>query len=289
MEADKLEHRITTTVIEAVLRSTENFLREFDGEPAWSEPLVGFARGDDPLFAFLKQDIGEFYWTPDEIFALAFDSASAVPAAGLTVLSWVIPQTEATKNDQRRETRYAAKRWVYSRAFWPEFSRDVHAIVVDELAAIGIRAVAPEMSPRYGGETSERYGFASRWSQRHTAHVAGLGTFGLSDGLITPVGMAMRAGSIVAECRLTPTPRRYEQHQDWCPFYVDGSCGECIERCPAGAITTDGHDKVKCAAYLRTVEEKFVQVEERESGCGLCQSGVRCESAIPTSIPARVP
>ena len=43
---------------------------------------------------------------------------------------------------------------------------------------------------------SEKYGMASCWSERHAAFVSGLGTFGLCDGLITPVGKAMRCGSV---------------------------------------------------------------------------------------------
>ena len=43
--------------------------------------------------------------------------------------------------------------------------------------------------------------------QRHAAHAAGLGTFGLCDGLITAKGKAMRAGSVVARIAVAQTPR----------------------------------------------------------------------------------
>jgi hypothetical protein len=36
--------------------------------------------------------------------------------------------------------------------------------------------------------------YASSWSERHAAHAAGLGTFGLCDGLITAKGKAMQGG-----------------------------------------------------------------------------------------------
>jgi ferredoxin len=310
------EKRITFIVQRAVKESTENYLhaigdREFGLEPAWGAPLLGFAAADDPLFEFLKQDIGEFYLTPAEIFALTFGGEAAAKAAtwdvrpgsaagqstlgalggvgsggGLSVVSWVLPQTDATKQDQRREGRVPADRWISSRAFWPELSRDIHDTVVRELNAIGLRAVAPEMSAHYSTETSPRYGRASRWSQRHTAFIAGLGTFGLSDGLITPVGKAMRAGSVVVEARLEPTPRRYDSHRAWCAFFADGSCADCVDRCPAGAITVDGHDKDRCETYIRNAVAAHTTplVGERTAGCGLCQSGVRCESAIPPSI-----
>ena len=52
--------------------------------------------------------------------------------------------------------------------------------------------------------TSDRFGFASTWSERHAAYASGLGTFGLSDGLITPRGQAMRCGSVVARIAVPP-------------------------------------------------------------------------------------
>ena len=322
------EHRITEIVRDAVRGSSENRLRGFDDETAWGDPLVGFAAGDDPLFHFLKEDIGEFYWTPKEIFELTFGTgpaagdlscaatasgssvaartASAVagpaptgpgPAAAvawrretrdLSVVAWVLPQTAATKADQRQESQFPAERWISSRAYWNELSENVHTTVVARLATMGLRAVAPELSSHWRTEESPRYGRASTWSQRHTAFVAGLGTFGLSDGLITPVGKAMRAGSVVVEAALAPSPRRYDGHHDWCPFYVDGTCEDCLRRCPAGAITKAGHDKVKCEVYLRRLARRTKPViGDRTGGCGLCQAGVRCESGIPESIRPR--
>jgi epoxyqueuosine reductase QueG len=60
--------------------------------------------------------------------------------------------------------------------------------------------------------THKHYGYASSWSERHAAHAAGLGTFGLCDGLITPKGKAMRAGSVVAKIQVEPSIRFYN-HQ----------------------------------------------------------------------------
>jgi len=112
--------------------------------------------------------------------------------------------------------------------------------VVEKLTEEGVEAVAPMLSPLWKGVTSEKYLYASTWSERHAAYAAGLGTFGLSDGLITPRGKAMRTGSVVANIKIDPTPRPYTDHHAYCLFYADGSCRKCIERCPIGAITEEG-------------------------------------------------
>jgi epoxyqueuosine reductase QueG len=83
-------------------------------------------------------------------------------------------------------------------------------------------------------------------SERHAAYASGLGIFGLCDGLITPKGKAMRARSVVARIQIPPTQRPYTDHHAYCLFLTKGICEECIPRCPVGALSEVGHDKVKC-------------------------------------------
>ena len=79
-------------------------------EPAFGQPLIGFGSGSDPVFQQLKDSIGPFYWTPEEIFGLTFPNLKC-NAGSLSVISWILPQTEATKNDSRRCNKYPSRRW----------------------------------------------------------------------------------------------------------------------------------------------------------------------------------
>jgi epoxyqueuosine reductase QueG len=251
-------------------------------EPAWDEPLVGFSRGDDPLYAWFKEDIGPFYLTPQEIFAAAFPDAGAQPDE-LSVISWVLPQTERTRRDNAREQALPAERWARTRTAGEEFNLKLRDQVAAFLGQEGCQAVAPMRSPLFRQETSARYGLASTWSERHGAYVSGLGTFGLCDGLITARGKAMRCGTVIARIVLPPTERPYSDHHAYCLFFFNGSCGKCIKRCPAGAITRKGHDKPKCHAYIREVAIPATQSRFgfEANACGLCQTGVPCEAGIP--------
>jgi epoxyqueuosine reductase len=266
--------------------SSVNSLGNEANDPAWSEPLIGFSSGDDPLYQSLKDDIGEFFWTPAEIFAETFDAAPRE----LTVISWILPQTEATKRDNRKEREYPSERWSRARNFGEQANMALARHVVAALQQAGFRAVAPSLSPLWKWQNSKRYGFASNWSERHAAYVSGLGTFGLCDGLITPRGKAMRCGSVIAEIRVAATPRPYRDHRAYCLFYPDGKCGKCIERCPAGALGKSGHDKSKCRDYLFDIVAGYAKARFgfESYGCGLCQTGVPCESAIPAErLPGR--
>ena len=269
--------------IKAFAKSAENTLRTGDGELVWDEPIVGFSRGDDPLYARLKSMIGDFFWRPVEIFRLTFPDAE-IRSEELTVVSWVLPQTEATKADNRKETLYGSGRWVRARKFGEEFNVKLRVHLVEAFKEAGYRAVAPQLSPHFAIKMSQAYEMASTWSERHAAHVSGLGTFGLCDGLITRVGKAMRCGSVVAHLAIPPTPRPYQDHHAYCLFYSQGTCGACVKRCPVQAISKEaGHNKKRCRDY---VEGPILQ-HARDTygieayGCGLCQTKVPCESGIP--------
>ena len=51
-----------------------------------------------------------------------------------------------------------------------------------KLRAIGFATMAPTQSPVYDVSVRHGVGMAARWSERHAAFVAGLGTFGISGG-----------------------------------------------------------------------------------------------------------
>jgi epoxyqueuosine reductase len=129
-------------------------------------------------------------------------------------------------------------------------------------------------------------GYISNWSERHLAYAAGLGTFSLSDGFITESGIAHRCGSVVTDLDIPTSPRNATGPYANCLYYVNGECGVCIQRCPAGAITEAGHDKIKCREYLRKIGYRDVKggydIEKSVSGCGLCQTKVPCEAVNPT-------
>ncbi len=272
-----------TELVEGFIASSNNRMNDA-GEPAWDRPIVGFSNGADPIYEFYKKDIGSFFLIPIEFFRGTFPAVEARPEE-LTVVSWVLPQTEATKVDHRKETKMPSERWARSRIFGEQVNVKLRRYVVEELGKAGYPAVAPMISPLWHEAMSEKYLYASTWSERHAAYAAGLGTFGLSDGLITAKGKAHRVGSVIAKIDIQATPRPYTDHHAYCLYYAKGTCGICVKKCPAGAISVKGHDKRKCSGY---VDKTHAFVEEnyhfKGYGCGLCQVGVPCESRIPEGI-----
>jgi epoxyqueuosine reductase QueG len=102
--------------------------------------------------------------------------------------------------------------------------------------------------------------------------------------LITPLGQAVRLGSVVVAAQVQPTPRAYSGGFDYCLYFNGGDCTACVDRCPVGSVGEGGRDKPACSHHLEVVTAEFVEREYgfKGYGCGLCQTGVPCESRIPT-------
>lgn len=259
----------------------ESPLNRFPGsdEPYFGEPLVGFAAADDPIFSDYKRIIGNFHRTPGEVMTSVFGE----DGRAASVICWILPITLRTRESNRRETMYPSRAWTQTRNFGGQCNSALRRHLVAWLEGQGRQAVAPQMAPTWQEYSSSPSGIASTWSERHACYAAGLGTFSLSDALITPKGIAHSCGSVVTDLPLAPTPRSYPHFRYNCLFYREGSCGLCIPRCPAGALSREGHDKVVCGRYVygTVVTEVAEQYGVQHTGCGLCQTGVPCEGQIP--------
>lgn len=255
----------------------------------WEEPLVGFTSGMNPLFFEYKSIIGSFHLTPREVIASALRERGRdllLPEVEqISVISWILPAAEDTRKSNRRENQFPSKLWAYTRDFGEACNSALRRHVVGFLEDLGFVAVAPLLMPTFRYLRDGKVGWASPWSERHVAYACGLGTFSLNDGLITPKGIAVRIGSVVTLLKLTPTEKQYNHYKENCLLFRNEKCGKCIARCPAGAITENGHDKDKCHEYINSepLNEKRLSygLEKPSSSCGLCQTAVPCEFEIP--------
>ncbi|MEJ5292427.1 MAG: 4Fe-4S binding protein [Candidatus Methanosuratincola sp.] len=100
------------------------------------------------------------------------------------------------------------------------------------------------------------------FSHRHAAYLAGLGTFGVNNVLLTrEYGPRVRFGSVFTAAEVDPDPI---MEGDLCI-----RCMRCVEICPVRAIPGQGYpvgltDKKACT--LRNLE----LLERHEAPCGLC-------------------
>lgn len=235
----------------------------------YDAPLMGIAAADDPLFEEFRQPevIGPNYRTPVEWLGGA-----------KSVVSLFFPFSEEVRASNRGNPEETSLQWLYGRVEGQDFINAFMAALRERFAALGAAACVPseQMQVQQVMGLAEGGGlhFSSNWSERHAAFAAGLGTFGISRGLITEKGMAGRFASVVTNWQLTADVRPYSGVYEYCI-----GCGACIARCPAKAISMENRkDNDLCQTW---VEQTRVTYAPRY-GCGKCQTGVPCEFANPS-------
>lgn len=260
----------------------------FYGEPFYEQPLVGFVRGNDPILEQYKEIIGPHHFTPFEIMRWQAENNGVKPPApeDLSVVSFVMPFSPKTKRDNAAAVDWLSERWAQTRLLGEMFSQTIVREIVTDLMGRGILAVSPDVTPLFNKKRYPKVGWASPWSHRHMAYAAGLGTFGMHDFMITEKGAAVRFGSFVVNLKLKPNRKRSEDIHAYCQHYQGLECMQCAKRCPVEAITAQkAHDKEACAQrvgksipYCNKHYHIFIY------GCGLCATGVPCESEIPKPL-----
>ncbi len=236
------------------------FIRDHGRHPLVREPLVGFAVTDDPLFPQLKMAVGPNHLLPSDLLTGA-----------RSVVSFFLPfKPELVRGNYHGAT---------ASRDWAEAYIAVNALIADTCAGLqrwlaGRGVAAAFARPTHNFDQVELVSF---WSHKHVAYIAGLGTFGRHQMLITRKGCAGRLGSLVVDVTLSPSRR-----PDWqyCPDVGrPGACGSCFRRCPTGALTPAGLDKMACYQHLLAADATYSDLDTCDV-CGKCACGP-CALAAP--------
>lgn len=242
-----------------------------DGGFIYDRPLVGAAAADDPLFRHYADTglAGADFRLPLQWFNTA-----------VAVIAYFLPFSEKIRRSNR-EGAHSSLLWLQARFLGEKFNDHLRRLLISRCQEQGAEALSPAL---HADLKIDYNAYASNWSERHVAYAAGLGSFGLHRGLITEKGVAGRFGSVITTLSFRPTPREDGDPFHNCSFLKAGQCGNCIERCPAGAISTEGMDKEICHHYLFVLDplrEARKKYGYANSTCGKCQVNVPCEERIP--------
>ena len=239
------------------------------GLKIYEAPIFAFGSADDELYAKYKSFdiIGDHFLSPTEWMPNA-----------KTVISLFLPYTDEIKTANSEDLRWPADEWLHGRYEGHNLLKQLLEYLVEVISESGFKSLSPSTDPRLkSGNKEKNIKFTSNWSERHVAYACGLGTFGLSKGIITKKGMAGRLGSILTELNLPRDSRNYDDIYEYCSM-----CGVCIDHCPANAISFDkGKIHTHCSDFLGKTMEKH----SPRYGCGKCQVGVPLPlSALPGTL-----
>ena len=107
--------QITDDIKTFARSSPSNRMPASENEYIFDEPLVQYASGDDPIFTEYKNIIDEFHLTPREALSMAYDKKPENMPDNITVISWILPITEKTRESNRKEIRLPSRLWSHQR------------------------------------------------------------------------------------------------------------------------------------------------------------------------------
>jgi epoxyqueuosine reductase len=243
---------------ESISATIRRLVADAGTETEYREPRIAFAAAEDPRFLELRRVAEPAHLLPQDLLP----GARAVVSFFLPFAPWVV---EA--NAERRER--VARAWAVAYVETNALIGRITAHLIEALADQGIRAAAEPATHNFDPVT-----LVSRWSHKSVAVIAGLGSFGLHHMVITDAGCAGRFGSLILDADL---PVTRGEPRERCLYYHDGSCLECVVRCPVAALAANGPasgslDKQRCHDHLHTVAEAYGNLGLADV-CGKCAIG----------------
>ena len=178
------------TLENALLRIIREAVAASDTVTQYREPLVGFARADDPRFRYLREAVSPVHLMPEDM----------VPGAR-TVLSFFLPFARWVVEANARDRKAVAIEWMQAYIETNALIGRISRQIVDALAERGIAAAAEPATHNF-----DEVSLQSRWSHKSVAVIAGLGSFGLHQMVITDAGCAGRFGSMVLDAEIPVEP-----------------------------------------------------------------------------------
>ncbi len=227
----------------------------------WEEPLIAYADANDEMFYKLKDVVSPSHALPKDSLMEA-----------QTVVAYFIPFHESIikSNIAGRE---CSKEWAWAYLETNRLIGDLNMHIKDELGKSGYKAVITPATHNFDEEK-----LISDWSHRHVAYIAGLGTFGLNNMLITEKGCCGRFGSFITNGKIEPTKRIYKEN---CLYKYKNICKKCAERCVNDALKTEGFDRFKCYEMCLFNDKLHSDIDGFTDACGKCLVNVPCSHSNP--------
>lgn len=249
------------TVLESKMRE---FVRDYPAthgtKSAWGEPLIAYADASNPEFSDLKKAVSPSHAMPSDI----------LPGAKSVVVYFLPFQESIPKSNVLG--RLSSPEWAIAYIETNRLITDLNSFVKVELEEAGYRTNVTPATHNFDPTILK-----SDWSHRHVAVIAGLGTLGLNNMLITDKGCCGRIGSFVTEGSFEPTVRKEGEN---CLYKSSNLCKKCVDRCVNGALSVDSFNRYKCYEMCLENDRHHSQLELSDV-CGKCLVHIPCATRNP--------
>ena len=249
-------------IIETIKMEIINYGKNNHINNMWKEPIIEIISAENERFYSLKQSVSPEHLMPNDILS---DAKS--------IISFFIPFEETVVKSNIRGT-LVSKEWVLAYIKTNDLINEINNKI--ELLMNKNRYKAGKIPATHNFDEEK---LISNWSHRHIAHIAGIGTFGINNMLITKNGCCGRFGSIIINYK----QEKYKQDiviKEKCLNKANGKCGICRKKCIVNAYENNNFNRRKCyekclenAGYYKSIG--FADV------CGKCLVGLPCSMKKP--------
>jgi len=228
----------------------------------WKEPITEIISAKDERLGMLKDAVSAGHFMPHDILP---DAKS--------IVSFFIPFHENIVKSNIEGT-LASKEWVMAYIKTNDLIKTINDGIETLMEQNGYRT----------GKIPATHNFdvnklISNWSHRHIAYIAGMGTFGANNMLITKNGCCGRFGSLITNYEFV----EYRQNNlvtEKCLKKINGSCGICQKRCVVNAYENNNFDRHKCYELCKKNDE-FHKTMGNARVCGKCLVDLPCSMKEP--------
>jgi epoxyqueuosine reductase QueG len=229
----------------------------------WKAPLIKTLSVENKQLAMVKQMVSPGHLVPRDILP---DAQS--------IVSFFIPfQKEIILSNI--EGRRASKEWALAYIYTNDLIKVINDTIEKVLAKHGYRV--GKIPATHNFDTDR---LISDWSHRHIAYIAGIGTFGINNMLITEAGCCGRLGSIITNY-VFKDHEELKTKREKCLNKRNGNCGICQTRCEAKVYENGQFDRKKCYATCLMNSEYYTSIGYADV-CGKCMVGLPCSMDDPS-------
>lgn len=237
-----------------------NYQQKDEIESEWEKAVIKYAAADDPMFNELKEVVSEDHLIPEDILTGA-----------KTVIAYFIPFSTKIAISNI-EGKYSSHQWAKAYVETNQLIAELNQHLKDKLSKKGYKASLIAATNNFDKER-----LLSDWSHRHAAYIAGLGTFGVNNMLITENGCAGRVGTLITDLKIEASKRTEKER---CLNKAGFNCSKCVNHCVNGSLQEDSFDRHKCYELLLENDELHPESELTDV-CGKCCVDLPCSFNSP--------
>ena len=249
-------------IVETINSTINNYEQKDQVNSLWDNPIIEIISVKNEKIELLKKYVSVKHFKPYDILP---DAKS--------IISFFIPFQENIVNSNINGIM-ASEKWATAYIKTNELIKNINDNIEHLMGQKGYKVGKIHATHNFNPEE-----LISNWSHRHIAYIAGIGTFGINNMIITKKGCCGRFGSIIINYELSEYKQKNEIKEK-CLNKINGTCGICQRKCIVNAYGNSKFNRHKCYEQCLKNVEYYKHIGYADV-CGKCLVGLPCSIKEP--------